>query len=370
MVNLKNTTLLLLTFTLSYCEYKTSASSILNNKKNYSHENCIDGNYNTAWVEGNSSNGTGEWIKVDFSSEKKLFYLGILPGFLKYSQEGKDLWSANNSIAKATLCLSDNTQKTLFFSGLKEIEYFKIDKKTSYVKITIDSVFNGTKYNDACISEIIPIFEPDHEPDHEHDRGHDVLIKYLNYFSIYPFTIHFKTVMPYTCDKINNPINVLNDTTYYFSSDYFAVDSGTKFILTSAITNSVEVFQRSEYRWAAGGSDSDGPSFYDWGSIVSNSASHFTDWLKIKPVNGLYELIKIAEPGTIKDYKIQPVISEDIVISYFDSLNIKDLYFTYTNNRSKRMALLKFSTQVKIKYEENGKTKNIYLIFLNMYGEC
>ena len=365
MVFLKNITLLLSSFTFSYCEFKTSSSSILNNKKSYSHENCIDGNYNTAWVEGNPSNGTGEWIKVDFSSKKNLLYLGILPGFLKYTQQGKDLWSANNSIAKATLSLSDNTLKTLYFSDSKAIHYFKIDKKTSYVKITIDSVFNGTNFNDACISEIIPIFEPEHDV-----TNNDVLRKYMNYFFIYPFTIHFKTVMPFTCDIINNPINVLNDTTYYFSTDYFAVDSGTKFILTSAITNGVEVLQRSEYRWAAGGSDSDGPSFYDRGSIVSNSASYFTDWLKIKPVNGLYELTKIAEPGTIKDYKIQPAISEGIVISYFDSLNIKELYFKYTTNRSKRMALLKFSTQVKIKYEENGKTKNIYLIFLNMYGEC
>jgi hypothetical protein len=376
MVTFKNFMILILFFSFSYSEIITTASSVLNNTNAYSHLNCIDGNFHTAWVEGSPSNGTGEWIKLDFSSEKPLSYIGLIPGYLKFSSSGENLYFSNNQIKKATLEFSDGTSKTVSFAKREAIQYVRIDKKTSHVKIIIDSVYEGTKYKDACISEIIPFF--DGKPKYYNDiwnvdrsnsnPDNEVLLQPCYYFFIPPFSIEFENRPYRSCvDRLSNPFKVLNDSTYYTIPDEFGVVDGTDFILSSFDKKIIAVFGRSEYRWAFGGSESEEPLFYYNDSIGMNSASYCTAWAPLISIEGKYTIPETNKPKSQNEFVIQSVIPKKQVFQFFNSLLNNWSNPEYVKN-SERIA--KFATHIKIVYSEKGKVKNLYILLLKAYGEC
>ena len=114
--------------------------------------NVVDGNKNTAWVEGSPDDGIGEWIKLTFTESKKINKIGVIPGYAKTDR----IFKANNRVKSATLIFSNGDTQVVAFEDQPEMQYFTITsgKKTAYVKLVINSVYKGTKYQDTCISEI------------------------------------------------------------------------------------------------------------------------------------------------------------------------------------------------------------------------
>ncbi len=151
-------TFFLLSGNLMAAKIKTSSSSVLENRARYSHKNVVDGDIYTAWAEGAEGNGKGEWIKLEFERERKLHHLGIIPGYFKYNDNVGEVWFKNNRIKEATLIFSDSSTKKIDLVDMKQMQFVTIDKKTRYVKLRIDDVYPGSKWEDACISEIKPIF--------------------------------------------------------------------------------------------------------------------------------------------------------------------------------------------------------------------
>ena len=354
-------------------EITTSASSVLNGKSRYSNKNCVDGDYRTPWVEGSSSNGVGEWIKLDFSSEKELSYLGVIPGYLKYLPNGENLFQANNRIKKATIELSDHTLRTVHFAEYEAIQYIKINKKTSYVKLIIDSVYAGDKYNDAGISEIVPVYEQ--EPvyneswayDYENTPNDIVYLKYIHNYCVSPILIEFENNIGWGCGGVGNPFEKLNDSTYSTERKWFGVGKGAEFKLTPFGIEIKEVFQRSEYRLAFGGTDSESPYFYNQDSTTVNSASYCTDWSPLMPVKGEYTVIEISEPKTVNGFIVKSIIPKKRVLQFRDSLLTSMGSPHYLKDK---VRLLKFATHIKITYTDKGEVKNLYLLLIDTYGEC
>ncbi|MFC1567157.1 VWA domain-containing protein, partial [bacterium] len=145
---------------VSYCfAMETSSSSILEHKDRYSHKNVVDGDMFTAWAEGAKGDGIGEWIMLNFKEKKNLEYIGIIPGYTKYNDKVGEVWFKNNRLKKAIITLSDGSNIPIELVDKQQIQYFKIGKKTSSIKITIDGVYKGLTWPDTCISEIVPIFD-------------------------------------------------------------------------------------------------------------------------------------------------------------------------------------------------------------------
>ncbi len=120
----------------------------------YDAGNAIDGRRDTAWVEGVSGPGIGEWIRLDFDREVTLHRVIVQPGYFKSPQ----IWSENNRVASLAANFSDGSSRELAFTDLMEGQSIALGQlKTRWVRLVIKSVYYGTNpgpYNDTALSEV------------------------------------------------------------------------------------------------------------------------------------------------------------------------------------------------------------------------
>ncbi|HCL57902.1 MAG TPA: hypothetical protein DHW82_12970 [Spirochaetia bacterium] len=184
-------------------EYKTSASSVLDNAKRYSHENIIDGNISTCWSEGGKGIGKGEWVQIDFGIEKDLYYLGIIPGYSKYNDKVGEVWFKNPRLKKAKLEFSDHSILEVEFVDKQQMQFFEINKKTRFVKLIIEDVYPTLKWEDTSISEILPVFENIKEMQAELNFNYQMISDKTN-----EFYALLKIQAPYEENQDRDPVNI------------------------------------------------------------------------------------------------------------------------------------------------------------------
>lgn len=153
-------------------DFTLKSSSTL---KGYPVGNLFDKNSQTAWVEGDTENGIGEWIFMQFSPRREhseyLYPVGLedfalIPGYQKNSV----IWEENNRVKSAILVFKKleyesgkevykYTVLRLHFKDSMELQVFKISQYNQLahdeIWLIIEDVYKGTKYNDTCISEIV-----------------------------------------------------------------------------------------------------------------------------------------------------------------------------------------------------------------------
>jgi hypothetical protein len=117
---------------------------------------AVDGSKETAWVEGAAGAGIGEWIELTFPDEIELHILRLNVGF----DESADLFAKNNRIKRATLVFSNGERSTVEFADTRGFQDFSMARapgtslKTTSIRIIIDEVYPGTKYDDTCLAEV------------------------------------------------------------------------------------------------------------------------------------------------------------------------------------------------------------------------
>ncbi len=113
--------------------------------------NTRDDRVDTAWVEGAQSAGIGEWIAFTFQPQT-IQYVEIYPGYGKSSE----LFYANNRIKRATLIFSDGTRAAVQLFDQMRLQTVVLPKpvRASSLRLIIEEVYPGTKYEDTVISEI------------------------------------------------------------------------------------------------------------------------------------------------------------------------------------------------------------------------
>ena len=121
----------------------------------YSYEpsQALDGDLDTAWVEGVKGPGISEYIQCDFGREVTLRKVTITPGYFKST----DIWQRNNRLAQATLSFSNKTSREVGFDDAMEQQ--SVDTggvKTRWVRLTINDIYPGNRPegSDTAISEI------------------------------------------------------------------------------------------------------------------------------------------------------------------------------------------------------------------------
>jgi hypothetical protein len=117
----------------------------------------LDGSLLTAWSEGVSGPGTGEWIRCDFDRPAKLRRILITPGYFKSAAR----WSQNNRLAAATFYLSDGTSRRFTFPDRMQEQRLDIGGiKTRWVRMVINDIYPGTADSeDTPISQLTFEFE-------------------------------------------------------------------------------------------------------------------------------------------------------------------------------------------------------------------
>lgn len=144
---------------LFICEIE--ASSILDEK--YKALNAFDGDLNTCWAEGVDGNGVGESIIFNSSPHDNfnLEEIKIFPGYGK----SEKLFYKNSRIKKMEIILyfqpnikTIRTSKESITVAFKDVPEFKIipiqKNLVSIIKFKILEVYEGSKWQDTCISEI------------------------------------------------------------------------------------------------------------------------------------------------------------------------------------------------------------------------
>ncbi|MFO0751635.1 MAG: hypothetical protein U1F43_39110, partial [Myxococcota bacterium] len=117
--------------------------------------NLIDDNLWTSWQPNRTAKGgVGEWIKMTFTEPQTLTGFEFSNGFRRLDDLG-DLYTMNNRIENATVELSDGTKLPIHFDDVpREATIMLPESKTvTWVKLTVDSVFKGTEWNDLAVSE-------------------------------------------------------------------------------------------------------------------------------------------------------------------------------------------------------------------------
>ncbi|MEQ9099505.1 MAG: discoidin domain-containing protein [Imperialibacter sp.] len=164
----------------------------------YASGNLIDGDLATAWVEGHSGDGVGEWIEIELNPNFTLTGIALVNGYTKntktFVENGKI--KSGSLVVSGTCYNMENSQgvkqcknemsvymneisslpagsanllKTVEFLSYQPFEGpelanwddstkikrgFEFMKPTS-IKIKVDEVYEGTKYQDMCISELL-----------------------------------------------------------------------------------------------------------------------------------------------------------------------------------------------------------------------
>jgi hypothetical protein len=120
----------------------TASSTLPPEKGNtYVASNVLDGSLLTAWAEGSSGPGVGEWIRCDFSREVKLRRILITPGYFKTTA----LWSQNNRLAAATFYFSDGTSRRFTFPDrMQEQRLDTGSVRTRWARMVIEDTYPGS----------------------------------------------------------------------------------------------------------------------------------------------------------------------------------------------------------------------------------
>ncbi len=129
---------------------------------NYSPKNAHDFNKNTAWIEGDSEYGIGEYIEYCFDfSEMKNYNgkLGINKIILANGyKKSKLTWENNSRVKQLKVYVNDKAYAILNLLDAFEIQTIDIKEikfpvnKTTRLKFEITQVYEGKKYKDTAIS--------------------------------------------------------------------------------------------------------------------------------------------------------------------------------------------------------------------------
>ena len=126
-----------------------ASSHLIQKSMNYKVENVPS----TAWIEGVSDDGIGQFIQFSSNNTFRVDKIDIINGFSK----NQKTYMKNNRVKKVIIEFSDKSQQVYELED-NNMEYQTIDIggiNTNSVKVIIQEVYtNGRVYKDTCISEI------------------------------------------------------------------------------------------------------------------------------------------------------------------------------------------------------------------------
>jgi len=130
------------------------ASSVLSpqGKNAYQTVNLSDGRASTAWVEGQSGHGVGEWILIGFDRERIVHGLELRNGYAK----NRDIFSKNSRVKELEIRLSSGQTLRRTLQDTDEPQTVSLVGAgiARWLQLRILSVYPGSKYRDTAISEL------------------------------------------------------------------------------------------------------------------------------------------------------------------------------------------------------------------------
>lgn len=147
-----------------------NASSTLkpHGKYSYSASNVQDLNRENAWVEGTEGNGIGEYIEIEqncliaspeYKTDIGFTELCIVNGYAATEKN----WAENNRVKEFKMYFNDKYITTIVLEDTIKQQYIDISQfnlkvqngETAKFKFEINDVYEGTKYDDTCVTGLL-----------------------------------------------------------------------------------------------------------------------------------------------------------------------------------------------------------------------
>lgn len=116
----------------------------------YEPASVLDDQLQTAWLEGATGPGLGQWLQCTFSREVTLHRIRIAPGYFK----SPEVWARNNRLAAATFVFSSGDERKFRFPDRMEEQTIDVGTvHTRWVRVVINEVYFGADA-DTAISQL------------------------------------------------------------------------------------------------------------------------------------------------------------------------------------------------------------------------
>lgn len=133
--------------------YVAASSTYDGDRATHIATNLIDGKRETNWTEGVDGNGIGEYVHFEFQEEKTITGFRICSG-----NHFSDSYYTKNARPKdIELTFEDDSSEEFTLLDVKEELTFQLPEAvtTKTVRLTIQSVYEGSSWEDTVISEIV-----------------------------------------------------------------------------------------------------------------------------------------------------------------------------------------------------------------------
>jgi hypothetical protein len=143
-----------------YCVSSVLQQDEVVNKFNYGPDSLFDNLENTAWVEGVDGQGIGEWITIEFDQPRLIKAIEIKNGYNKDPY----LYLKNSRVKEITVEFSGSVKTSAVLEDTGSTQLIRLPNdlpiRAYGLKLTIESVYPGTKFADTAISELHVVSEP------------------------------------------------------------------------------------------------------------------------------------------------------------------------------------------------------------------
>lgn len=118
----------------------------------YSVSNLYDNQLTTCWCEGVDGDGIGETLTVTFQESVDIDTINIINGLSKT----ESLYYKNGRLKKITLTFDDGSVEEITVNDTyKDQQILSFNShQTKTVTVRIDEIYQGTTYQDTCITEL------------------------------------------------------------------------------------------------------------------------------------------------------------------------------------------------------------------------
>lgn len=107
----------------------------------------------SAWAEGRSDDGIGEWLQMVLPAPQVLQQLTVINGCRRLGEK----YTLNNRVKEALLTFSDGSTQTITLKDTHKPQTLKLrSPRTRSVRLTIRSIYKGKLGHTTCLSELRP----------------------------------------------------------------------------------------------------------------------------------------------------------------------------------------------------------------------
>ncbi|WP_370107841.1 NADase-type glycan-binding domain-containing protein [Bradyrhizobium yuanmingense] len=122
----------------------------------YGAANLFDASTGTAWVEGASGNGVGEWITIEFETVRRVRSIHVQNGY----QKSRDIFA--NRVRQIRVLFSGGESQTFVLDDKLSAQLLMLRPPVSahWMQFIIDDVWAGNKYTDTAITKLLVNSDP------------------------------------------------------------------------------------------------------------------------------------------------------------------------------------------------------------------